>query len=54
MKLDIMLQVNEAFTTTWLLRSSKVSVTVRRWPQSLSGLLLWIVLTLECYSVRIF
>jgi len=34
MKLGMMLEVDETFTTIWLSRSSKVRVKVRRWPQS--------------------
>jgi len=38
MKLGMILEVDETFTTIWLSRSSEVRVKVRRWPQSLSGL----------------
>jgi len=37
MKLGIMLEVDETFTTVWLSRSSEVRVKVRRWPQSPIG-----------------
>jgi len=40
MKLGMMLDVDETFTTMRLSRSSEVNVKVRRWPQSLSGLFL--------------
>jgi len=40
MKLGVMLEVDETFTTIWLSRSSEVSVKVRRWTHSLSGLFL--------------
>jgi len=40
MKLGVMSEVDETFTTIWLSRSSKVRVKVRRWPQSLLGLFL--------------
>jgi len=40
MKLGMMLEVDETFTTIWLSRSSEVRVKVRRWPQSPSGLFL--------------
>jgi len=40
MKLDIMLEVDETFTTMWLSRSSEVRVKVRRWPQSHIGTIL--------------
>jgi len=39
MKLSMMLEVDETFMTLWLSRSSEVRVKLRRWPQSLSGLL---------------
>jgi len=32
MKLGMMLEVDETFTTIWLLNSSEVRVKVRRWP----------------------
>jgi len=38
MKLGVMLEVDETFTTIWLSWSSEVRVKVRRWPHSLSGL----------------
>jgi len=34
MKLGMILEVDETFTTIWLSRSSEVRVKVRRWPQS--------------------
>jgi len=34
MKLSVMLEVDEIFTTIWLSGSSEVRVKVRRWPQS--------------------
>jgi len=34
MKLGMMLEVDETFTTIWLSRSSEVRVKVSRWPQS--------------------
>jgi len=34
MKLGMMLEVDETFTTIWLSGSSEVRVKVRRWPQS--------------------
>jgi len=37
MKLGMMLEVDETFTTIWLSRSSEVRVKVRRWPQSPIG-----------------
>ena len=37
MKLGMMLEVDETFTTIWLLRSSEVRVKVSRWPQSHIG-----------------
>ena len=37
MKLGMMLEVEETFTTIWLSRSSEVRVKVRRWPQSPFG-----------------
>jgi len=37
MKLCMMLEVDEKFTTIWLSRSSTVRVKVRRWPQSPLG-----------------
>ena len=37
MKLSMMLEVNETFTTIWHSRSSKVRVKVRRWLQSPIG-----------------
>jgi len=37
MKLGTMLEVDETFMTIWLSRSSKVTVKVRRWPQSSIG-----------------
>jgi len=37
MKLGMMLEVDETFTTIWLSRSSEVMVKVRRWPQSPIG-----------------
>jgi len=37
MKLSMMLQVDETFTTMWLSRSSEVRIKVRRWPQSHFG-----------------
>jgi len=33
MKLGMMLEVDETFTTIWLSRSSEVRFKVRRWPQ---------------------
>jgi len=33
----IILEVDETFTTIWLLRSSEVRVKVRKWPQSPFG-----------------
>jgi len=33
MKLGMMLEVDETFTTIWLSMSSEVRVKVRRWPQ---------------------
>jgi len=41
MKLGMMLEVDETFTTICLSRSSEVRVKVRRWPQSLLGLFLF-------------
>jgi len=40
MKLGMMLEVDETFTTIWLSRSYEIRVKVRRWPQSLLGLFL--------------
>jgi len=37
MKLGMVLDVDETFTTIWLSRSSEVRVKVRRWPQSPVG-----------------
>jgi len=37
MKLGMMLEIDETFTTIWLSRSSEVRVKVRRWPQSHIG-----------------
>jgi len=37
MKLGMMLDIDETFTTIWLSRSSEVRVKVRRWPQSPIG-----------------
>jgi len=36
-KLGVVLEVDETFTTIWLSRSSEVMVKVRRWPQSPFG-----------------
>jgi len=41
MKLGVMLEVDETFTTIWLSRSSEVRVKVRRWPQSPIGTIFW-------------
>jgi len=35
----MMLEVDETFTTIWLSRSSEERVKVRRWPQSLIGII---------------
>jgi len=37
MKLGMMLEIDETFTTIWLSRPSEVRVKVRRWPQSPLG-----------------
>jgi len=34
MKLGMLSEVDETFTTIWLSRSSEVRIKVRRWPQS--------------------
>jgi len=42
MKLGMMLEVDETFTTIWLSRSSEVRVKVRRWPQSPIGTIFFV------------
>jgi len=37
MKLGMMLEIDESFTTIWLSKSSEVRVKVRGWPQSPIG-----------------
>jgi len=41
MKLCMMLDVDETFTTIWLSSSSEVRVKVRRWPQFPIGTIFW-------------
>jgi len=48
MKLGMMLEVNETFTTIWLWRSSEVRVKVRKWPQSPFGTIFHWLWALKC------
>jgi len=50
MKLGMMLEVDETFTTIWLSRSFEVRVMVMRWPQSPFGTILHDHFTFFSYS----
>jgi len=47
MKLGMILEVDETFTTIWLSRSSEFRVKVTRWPQSPIGTI-FIRLAISC------